>query len=273
VSSAESINTVVGTWARRRETLAALRRVIRTRVSRPKALSALVRRDWYGQLRRDGVVAIPGFWSKQRCSEARAELARLELAYPDCIRRRSDRRLFGVNRASANLREFAEHPDLVALSRAFYRVQHGSCITLGAILPFTTGNAGSGEGWHRDSLSPQFKTILYLTDVSLDEGPFELVPGSHRLLNVAGDILAHSLGSRIRLSEAEVQHIIERHYPRGVATLTGEAGTLLLVDSSAIHRGRPIAKGERVALTNYYYPAHPLPARQEQHFEPLLPHV
>ena len=37
-------------------------------------------------------------------------------------------------------------------------------------------------------------------------------------------------------------------------TLTGNAGTLILFDGSLIHRGTPILKGKRYALTNYYFP-------------------
>ena len=37
-------------------------------------------------------------------------------------------------------------------------------------------------------------------------------------------------------------------------TFTAKAGTLILFDSSTIHRGAPITAGTRYALTNYYYP-------------------
>lgn len=273
VLSSEHLEAVAAAWKGRRETASALRRIVRPRLRRPRRLPASVPREWYTELEREGIVVVPGFWSAERCAEARSELTRLEQAYPDCVHRRSDRRMFGVNRVSPLLRSFAEHPELVASSRAFYGVERGSCLTLGAYLPFTPGNLGSGEGWHRDSLGPQFKSILYLTDVSIDNGPFELIPGSHHPLRMARDIMLAQLGSRLRLRDAEVDAIRERHYPRGILSVTGPAGTLILVNSSAIHRGRPIAAGERVALTNYFYPSFPLAPRQERHFAPVLPLV
>jgi hypothetical protein len=271
--SAAHLETVVVAWNGRRETATALRRIVRPRLRKPRPLPREVPRDWYAALERQGIVVVPGFWSRERCAEARAELARLELAHPDHVHRRSDRRLFGVNRASAALASFAEDPQLVAMSRAFYGVDRGSCLTLGAHLPFTAGNLGSGEGWHRDSLAPQFKSILYLTDVSMENGPFELIVGSQHPLRMVRDILRAQLGSRLRLREAEVDAILARHYPDGVLSATGSAGTLLLVNSSAIHRGRPIAAGERVALTNYFYPAFPMEPRHERHFAPVLPQL
>jgi hypothetical protein len=273
VLSAERLESMTAAWNGRQGTIEAVRRICRTRLSRPMRAPANVPSAWSAQLKERGIVIVPGFWSAERCAAARAELSRLEQAYPEHIHRRSDRRLFGVNRASALLREFAEHPELVALSRAFYGVEQGSCLTLGAYLPFVAGNLGSGEGWHRDSLAPQFKSILYLTDVSLEHGPFELVPGSHQPLRMVRDIVFAQLGSRVRLSEGEVEAICERHYPEGVVTATGSAGTLVLANSSAIHRGRPIATGERMALTNYYYGESPFPERREKHFAPTLPFV
>ena len=37
-------------------------------------------------------------------------------------------------------------------------------------------------------------------------------------------------------------------------TILGTAGTLILVDTSLIHRGSPLLSGKRYALTNYYVP-------------------
>ena len=41
---------------------------------------------------------------------------------------------------------------------------------------------------------------------------------------------------------------------RRIETIKGKAGTLILVDTSLIHRGKPLVNGCRYALTNYYYP-------------------
>jgi phytanoyl-CoA dioxygenase PhyH len=265
--------SLTSAWRQHEETAAGLRRVWRSRLRIPTRHPPDLPRDWYATLKSQGIVVVPDFYTREQCAEATSELRRLEQTYPSCVHRRSDRRLFGVNRASPKLRQFAEHPALVAMARAFYAVDRVSCLTLGAQLPFIEGNRGSGEGWHRDALVPQFKSILYLTDVSLENGPFEIIPESHRLRNLTRDIVLHGLGSRVRLEDAEVQSIQARRYPGGVLTVTGLAGTLVLIHASAVHRGRPIAKGERAALTNYYFGSAAVPPRQEQHFSPVLPFV
>jgi phytanoyl-CoA dioxygenase PhyH len=236
--------------------------------------SPLEASDWYRALRQRGILVVPGFYSRAQCARAIAEFQRLEQAYPEHVHRRSDRRLFAANRASRVMAEFADQREIVALAREFYARPAVSCITLAAHLPFSENNGGSGEGWHRDSHRPQFKSILYLTDVSEETGPFQLVPGSHRTVDMLIDTAFERLEPRrTRLTDEQVASIVRRRYARGIDTLTGEAGTLILVNTSAIHRGKPIERGERYALTNYYYGEVPLPEKMERHFAPLLPFV
>ena len=53
-----------------------------------------------------------------------------------------------------------------------------------------------------------------------------------------------------RFNEEEVRKM-EEYSNENIQTLTGKAGTLILVDTRGIHRGKPIEEGERYALTNY----------------------
>lgn len=209
---------------------------------------------WLGGLQADGYVVVPGFRSPQTCQRLMAEVERIEVEHPDFLRIRSDRRVFGANRVSPLVRAFADDPDVEAVARSTYRCPEVSCVTLSQRLMYAGTNLGSGEGWHRDSHSPQFKAILYLTDVGPAQGPFEILPGSHRLSNLVLDTVQERIeGARKRFSEDEVARIAKRRYPLGVQTVTGPAGTLVLAVTSAIHRGRPIEAGARYALTNYFF--------------------
>ncbi len=55
--------------------------------------------------------------------------------------------------------------------------------------------------------------------------------------------------------QEKVDKIIEND-PDRLKTLTGKAGTLVLVDTSIIHRGIPVKNGIRYALTNYFLKNH-----------------
>jgi len=105
---------------------------------------------------------------------------------------------------------------------------------------FKEGNLGSGGGWHRDSVNRrQLKFMVYLSDVDVENGAFEYVAGSHKLLSkVTTNFFRRS--SRYNTSfQGDL--------------LTGKKGTLILFDSSGLHRGTPLSRGERWAITRYYF--------------------
>jgi hypothetical protein len=219
------------------------------------AQSADVRR-YLHELEETGVCIVEGFWDPKTCAAARAEVDRVIEQYPKFVNgnAKADMRVYGANNASALIGQFAEHPVLRNIATAYNCENTRTAFTLAAKLPASVGNQGSGEGWHRDAFLRQFKAILYLTDVSPDNGPFQLVKDSHRRWQVLRDIWAGRLRyMQYRISEPEVAHILKGDQGR-LLTYTAKAGTLILVDTSSIHRGMPIKEGTRYALTNYYFP-------------------
>jgi hypothetical protein len=56
-----------------------------------------------------------------------------------------------------------------------------------------------------------------------------------------------------RFENEEVMKLINFDQKK-IMRITGKAGTLILVDTSLLHRGSPIKNGIRYALTNYFYP-------------------
>jgi len=118
-------------------------------------------------------------------------------------------------------------------------------------MDFKEGNAGSGGGWHLDSPhSLQFKAIMYLSDCSAENGPFQLIPGSHdRGLLLSLLAKGKRKPGQYRFTDAEVaamEGVVNQPH-----TFTGPQGTLILADVTALHRGSPIRAGSRHALTLY----------------------
>ena len=137
---------------------------------------------------------------------------------------------------------------------------------------FTQNNLGSGGGWHRDDVEFQFKAILYLVDVNENNGAFQLIKYSNKLKFIIRDCYKYKMKiNETRLSEKKINEIINAE-PERLKTITGNAGTLVLVDTSLIHRGRPLASGLRYALTNYYYPSYKLKSMQN-HFLPKVEEI
>lgn len=207
-------------------------------------------------LDKDGVCIIENYWSEEECSRARNEVDRVISEYPSYIHSaaKSDQRIYGANNASEIIEKFSMDPLLASIATQYNRNKTRSAFTLCARLPYAKENQGSGEGWHRDAFFRQFKAILYLSDVDLENGPFQVIYDSHKLNMVLRDIKKGGLGyMQYRITDDQVGRITAQD-PVRLNTYAGKAGTLILVDTSSIHRGMPIRAGIRYALTNYYFP-------------------
>jgi hypothetical protein len=224
--------------------------------------------------RRDGVAVLPGYWPPQKCAEARGEIDRLARAYPESIQRYSgnaDQRMFGVESTSSLLREFHADP----FARKFGEILCGyelyNFATLAGHIRAISENCGSGEGWHRDAHGFQFKAILYLSDTSPENGPFEYILGSHKSLMVGLDTALGNLPAYpdTRYTDEQVNRLFRQGKRR--QSFPAPAGTLLLVFTSGIHRGQPLLSGERYALTNYYYDRAGIDGARIEKFSPLMP--
>ena len=140
---------------------------------------------------------------------------------------------------------------------------------MAAKMPATPGNLGSGEGWHRDASLRQFKSIIYLSDVSEKNGPFQFIEGSHKLRTILKDIWDGRLGyMQNRIRDDQISAILLKN-PSRLKTYTANAGTLILVDTSSIHRGMPISEGVRFGLTNYFFPDQSISKELFEKFAPV----
>jgi hypothetical protein len=94
----------------------------------------------------------------------------------------------------------------------------------------------SSQLFHGDRDHLQFvKFFVYLTDVSSGTGPHVFVRGSHRRR-------PPQLRRDIRFSDEEVAV----HYPAGdVVEVLGPRGTIMAVDTSGLHKGKPPETGNR----------------------------
>lgn len=117
--------------------------------------------------------------------------------------------------------------------------------------------------WHLDSFRRQLKLFAFLTDVSSDSGPLEYIPGTHKSafrwrailplkLYRPSDLLHWRSRKRSwqRIHDASIEKVTRWGYER--KEMTVPAGTLLLVETSALHRAKPCISGERYAVTVYH---------------------
>ena len=199
---------------------------------------------------------IENYWTSKQCDEAIREIDRLcecreELAGRWVDAMQSDHRFFRAERHAQGLCMYVNDPLIEEVRRAYTGRTRADKFVLAARLEYRQGNAGSGGGWHMDSPhSRQFKAILYLSDVNASNGPFELIPGTHRNTTLWRLVLCGlRKPNQYRFTNSEIERICKSDLkPR---QFTGSRGTLILVDVTAIHRGTPIEAGNRYALTLY----------------------
>ena len=207
----------------------------------------------FDDLKTQGYTIIHNYLNKEQCNKAAIDLKAAFELYPTFVSKAEDKRIFGIEQILPVARTLAQDINFLELGELVNREQTYCAFTLGNLLESGKGGS-SGGGWHRDAFHGQYKALLYLTDVTEDNGPFELLPRSHHLASVLAGIEKAGLGyMQNRLSDAEVCRL-EELLQTSRKPITGGAGTLVLFNSSSVHRGRPIQSGERLAFTNYYFP-------------------
>lgn len=226
---------------------------------------------YLAQLEASGICIVEDFWSRETCALARDEVDRIITQYPKYVNEnaKADQRVYGANNASQLIARFANDEVLASVASAYNREPTRAAFTLAARMPSTIGNHGSGEGWHRDAFFRQFKAIIYLSDVGPDNGPFQMIRDSHKRPRVLNDMKAANLKyMQYRLDDLDISRILASE-PDRLTTYTAPAGSLILVDTSTVHRGMPIRAGTRYALTNYYFPKNRIDQSMYEKFDVL----
>lgn len=212
-------------------------------------------------LRQTGKCVIPNYYSsvevvKFKAAVDQAFLDNMDKSYYWTDEKGADERIFGAELLHELVHKFFSDQQIMRLCESYMGCKLINACTLIARVRYKTGNKGSGGGWHRDSNARQIKAILFLTDVTEANGPFSfLEPSDPQATSLWSLCKKYRRGSDLRFSESEVRKLIED----GCATeqrVLVSAGTVVLVDTSRIHRGSPLIEGERYALFNYYIPAY-----------------
>lgn len=108
----------------------------------------------------------------------------------------------------------------------------------------------SGAGWHRDNHNLQFKIIIYLSDVTEKNGNFQWITNSSK--KHIGFPEPRTKSYNTRFHDHTVKKLLESNTTNKLVNITGKAGTMIIADTTYIHRGNIIQEGSRLAATIYY---------------------
>lgn len=219
-----------------------------------------------------GYALVPEFMSSQECETIRSRIDEVIDTNQNVWKdpRGSDHRVYFADKACEEVSKFFHDRTVTSVLSAYERTNRYTGFTLANKVVFKENNAGSGGGWHRDLVKrKQTKALLYLCDVTEQTGPFQFITGTHQFSELVR--FQKEFGFRYnqsRFTSDEIKEVTRKH-PELLFTVTGKLGTLILVDTRGIHRGKPIEAGTRYALTNYYWFNSAIPA----HIRKLDPFV
>lgn len=234
------------------------------RVGRNDAQDALL-----ASIAEDGFAVLPAYFEPQTCDEAVRAMEQAFAAHPDHVHHGSDDRLFGIERVIPAAATLRADPTWGRLASEYVGLPQRCMFIMGNKL-LLRSSQGSGGGWHRDSFARQLKVIVYLSDVDRSNGPFQIVRASHSTTSIYDDMAKGGLSpAQNRLSALEVSKVVADD-PGRIIEITGCAGTAVVFDTSAIHRGAPLKNGARYALTHYMTDAGSLTQAVLDHYSPRL---
>ena len=204
------------------------------------------------KIAKNGYCVIADFMPADICAQVIEDYKKISKNNPEYIQKFSDDRIYAMEEVSEAANQFYSNGFVKKVSDYYCETTTFNAFTMFNKVATRPGSLGSGEGWHKDLSFRQFKSFLYLADVGEDDAPFQLISNSHSLDNYIDDMRVGKLQFReLRISEEQIDNILSRDLSR-LRTFTGKAGTLIMADTSSIHRGKPPTGGTRYALTNYY---------------------
>ena len=207
------------------------------------------------KLRRNGLISIENFMNKESCDQIANEISNRVSANTYSADLEPDFRIFNAENSIRAVETFYFNKLLLGIGSCYLGIPLRNSGTMANIVPAGKNVYGSGGSWHRDSNFPQFKALIYLSDVNLvEDGAFEYFPKSNRMKYILREIYE----SKRSISDTRWTNNHLFTSQKGLPIpVTGKAGTLVLFDTSLLHRGSPNSNGflkPRVAITNYYYP-------------------
>jgi len=230
------------------------------------------------KLNTEGIVIIENFFTKELCDEIISSIDKYIEDRRDFIANvkkkvaenqqykfgvpMDDGSAFWVDEAEADVRivhaekineiineKFFLNDTLINIGEQILQAKLARDFTMANRISFKQYNLGSGGGWHRDNgYQNGFKALIYLNDVTNENGPFEYIKRSFTLKNHLFDF---PYPDKYQFTEKEIADYVAKN-TNLYSCVIGKAGTLVLFNTNAIHRGKPVKDGVRYAITNYY---------------------
>lgn len=209
------------------------------------------------KLRRDGIEYMGKILTEEQCKDLRCRIDAM-IDNPDIKVWRdpegADERIYFADKVDATFEQLYKSKIVKDKLISYTGTRAPVGMLLAARLSVKENNLGSGGGWHRDSpFRTQFKALCYLNKVTKTGGPFQIIKGSHRMAAV----IKASVKSLLKFGVYRFSEETVNEYQKVTNTfaedILGDEGDLLVADTKAIHRGKPIEVGTRYIIFWYFW--------------------
>ena len=209
-------------------------------------------------LKKDGIVILTDLFDNEILGKIESEFDRLfeerkdDIDVLDKEGCSMDERIFNAQAMSPDINKyFTVNPLLCNIAHKYTGINSPYKKTMINKVSYQEGAViNSGGGWHRDAHDIQFKSIMYLTDVDKTNGNFQWLTNSSR--KYVGYPTPRTQSYDTRFSDSVVDQLIKDNDSCELVDVVGKKGTLIIADTTYIHRGAIIEAGERKAITQYY---------------------
>lgn len=163
-----------------------------------------------------------------------------------------DERIFHCEKYSEYIKNNFSNNELFDTITKIYTQRNFNKKTLINKLEYNSNEIrNSGAGYHRDNHDCQFKTIMYLTDVNEKNGCFTFITNSSK--KHIGYPKPRTEDYNTRYYDETIEELLEKNEKCKKFEICGKKGTVILVDTTYIHKGKIIEEGIRKAITQYYF--------------------
>ncbi len=218
--------------------------------ARRALLTPLVPADLRQAFRRDGYVVVRDFLPPAEFEALRAEATALAATAPRKIQEGDTRTELSLVddealAAAPHLRRLIRGSRFLGLCNYVgSRLKHPFCQVQVLERDFAANQSDPQKSLHADTFHPTLKGWFFLDDVDADKGPFEYVPGSHRL---TARRLKWEYAQSLKALQSPDEHVSAGSFRAGSEDLdamglpdpvavTVPANTLVLADTVGFHR-------------------------------------
>ena len=216
-------------------------------------------------MKKDSYFLMPNIYSTEFCEEIKTDMDKIDSGLG--IEKNfgnTETRIWSAQKRFKCVKTFFDDSNLFLSSLLKQECVAGTVLAIkNTPLPAEGENHTVGR-WHIDSWRPQEKVFLFLSDTSVESGPFEFILNTNKtffrlrkalepgfFFNHFSMLKKSSVRRYASIPENKISSLLNRGYKTKQVLV--KAGTVMVINSSnLIHRARPCKKVNRYALTAYY---------------------